>query len=316
MTTWISMIARALRRTVPVFALLGGLVVWTTGCGTLSGVPRSSLKAPVISSKAGTFTLPAKCVEEAAVFYEYSKAQRNGWIDSALTCINQTYAVFVANLRKSETAWGIGTGIADLVFKVASSLTPSAGVKANYAAASLLITGTDTIITKEAFLEQTVAALTAAMDANRKKALVPIVAGMQADVSAYSIGLAHEQLLAYQRAGSFIEGLKFVTTIAQANEDLSTQQITDIPLVKAMNAAQTAKRDCLIAVLQGIPQADQAKLFAAYQVIEPGAVNRSTASQLAAEIALKQYLAHDEAFDNRLIAELKNQKLSVPCEGG
>jgi hypothetical protein len=291
------------------------LAVLATGCATLSGVPDSSLKAPLITSQ-DEYTLPAECLSQAKIYYLYTKAQRNGWIDGALSCINETYDRFVTELRRSETAWGISTGIADLVFKVASSLTPSAGVKANYTAASLLVTGTDEIINKEAFLEQTVAALTAAMDANRKKALVPIITGMQGDVSAYPIGLAYEQLLAYQRAGSFIEGLKFVTANAREEEDASTRAISEIPENKALSKARTASRACLTAVLQGTAPANQGKLFAAYRQVQPDATNPASVGQLVADITMKHRFEDDEAFDEGLSAAMRNQGLTVPCGGG
>lgn len=285
-----------------------------SGCQTLYGVPTGAIKAPTISTSE-RFNLPSDCTGKSTFNYPYNEQQRNAWIDVTMGCITDNYNIFITELKRNEVVWGISTGILNLVFGVASSLTPSAGVKANYAAASLLVTGTNEVIDKEAFAERTVDALIAAMNANRSKAVVPIIRGMSAGVEDYPIALAQDHLYAFQRAGSLMEGLQFVTAQAQGAIEKSNYDLKGIPENKAIVAAELSQRGCLTAVLQGITQADQPKLFAAYRALNPGATNPATVGELAAHIAIHHRFEHDVTFDTQLIAELKRQGFTVPCGG-
>lgn len=294
-------------------ALLVGVAL-LAGCQTLSGIPKSAVKAPVINTT-DSFSLQSNCTGDSTLSYRYDKIQRNAWINATMGCITDNYNAFAVGLKRSEVGWGISTGILNLVFGVASSLTSSAGVKANYAAASLLVTGTNEVIDKEAFAERTVDALISAMNANRAKAMIPIVKGMGSDIDSYPIAVAHDHLCALQRAGSLMEGLQFVTANAQNAIQQSNDELAGITENKALNDAEAATRGCLTAVLQGIKQVDQSKLFDAYKAVHPAATDQPTVGELAAHIAIEHRFPPDTVFDAALITELRNQGIAVPCGG-
>ncbi|NOT87456.1 MAG: hypothetical protein HOP03_04655 [Lysobacter sp.] len=295
------------------------LVAMLCGCQSLIGMPKSDVKPPLVTENANKFTLQTECNTQATLRYTHDTKERNAWINNAMTCINDNHHEFVRELRRSEAGWGIATGITTLALGIASSLTPSSGVKANYAAASLLITGSDEVINKEAFLEQTVTALIAAMDANRKKALVPIIRGMSASVDLYPIGLAHEDLLAYQRAGSLMAGLTFVSANAQTSIEESNTELAKLRENVPLTDAETKRRECLTMVLEAIKiahkETDQPRLYAAYRNVHPSAVNLASVSDLVEEIKIKHRFHDDKAFDEALIEQLKKQGFTVPCGG-
>lgn len=284
------------------------------GCQTLSGVPKSSVRAPTISSDTNVeFTLPADCAGQSIFRVGYTRQERNAWIETTMGCITDNYNTMIADLKRSEVGRGIASGILNLVFGVSSSLTSSAGVKANYAAASLLVTGTNEVIDKEAFGKQTVNALISAMNANRAKAMVPIIHGMSADVDQYPASLAQEHLYTLQRAGSLMEGLQFVAANAQRVVDKSQDDIANIPLNKAISETEAARRGCLTVVLQQLTDNQKGQLERAYEAIVNGGLKAETIDELNSHIAFNHRLNHDAQFDNQLIAELKKQGINIPC---
>lgn len=290
-------------------------------CKTLSGMPRSSVTSPTIAT-AGAFTLPGNCRKSATLGDTYTKKQRNAWIETSIICVDDTYNKLATALQRNKAAWAIAGGILDLGLNVASSLTPSAGVKANYAAASTLLTGSRDIIDKEAFLKQTVAALTAAMNAKRKEVLVHILRGMQAETEEYPLAIAYGDLLAYQRAGSFLGGLSFVETASQEQLEDSIADIEDIAEVEEMSEAAIVIRGCLTKFLQKMPETEHTKLFASIQAIDSKFKDTGTIAELVrAIIETKRdpkYQRGDaiEKFDKELIVQLTKAGINVTCEEG
>ncbi|QWP76683.1 hypothetical protein J5226_24420 [Lysobacter sp. K5869] len=170
-------------------------------------------------------------VPPAALVAAYTMESRNAWIESMLIKIDADYFGVERKLQDKRTRLNIGASTAALLFNVASSLTGSAGVKANYVAANSLATGTQNIVTKEEFHDQTVATLVAAMRARREQAFATIRIGMTKPTGEYLLAEAHRDLLAYEAAGSLQQGMKFVVEVTEKQAaqavDQSKQDIAE-----------------------------------------------------------------------------------------
>jgi len=245
---------------------------------------------------------------------DYDEKERNAWIEIHLACVDDHYDKFVKQLQQSKAGWAIGTGIMDLTFKVASSLTQSAGVKANYAAAGTLLTGSYGVIDKEAFLEKTVSALTAAMDAKRAKAFEPILRGMQGDRTNYPLSVAFRDLLAYQRAGSLIAGLSFVEAAAEKQVDLSKAEIEKIQGISPLTPEQRIFSGCLSDLLLSLKELDRDAILNAITPINTSfrSKNFSTA-ELVEQISKTYRLPPNPAFDKKFSDQLKAAGIDVNC---
>ncbi len=281
----------------------------------MKGMPDQTVRMDYYPSPASTVVKSAPLLESSIGSTElplrrgYSDVERNAWIEQHLIFVDRAYAQFVAGLQASRTGWGLGAGILDLAFGVASSLTPSAGVKANYAAASTLLTGSYAVITKEAFIEKTVSALVSAMDARRKAAVVQIRRGMLLDERAYTASAAHADLLEYQRASSLVGGLSFIETAAQKDIEKSVADIGEL------TPEGRVLRVCVKDLLFGLKEQDHAKFLAAIRVIDPKFKDEASTADLA-QAFNETRLALDAAYDTRVLDALRAAGLTQSKCGG
>lgn len=281
-------------------------VLGLQACATLQGMPAQSVALQWPRSVNDAVPLSNEIVRGRE---GYSSEERNAWIEANLISVNKDYNAFVTNLQQNRAGWAIGTGILDLTFDVASSLTPSAGVKANYAAASALLTGSYAVIDKEAFLEKTVSALVSAMNARRKEALVAILAGMRLSTDQYPLAVAHEDLLEYQRSGSLLSGLSFVESASKEKEEDAADAIKT---ATALNTSERSLRRCITLAVQAVPDAKKDQLKTAAGALDPTALGKSTLSEIRNVISSFR-LNPDPSQDRQFHAELKKQNLIGDC---
>lgn len=229
------------------------LVAIATGCATGSRT-KFHVQAPVSP-------IPAAKSLDYLLEHGYSLQSRNGWIEQNVIRINASYYEFEADLQKSRSTLGIGTSTAALLFNVASSLTLSAGVKANYVAANSLATGTNQIVTREQFMEQTVSTLIAAMRGRRATAFAFIRIGMSKPEGEYTLSEAHRDLLDYASAGTLQEGMKFVLDTTEKASDASEEKASnEIERAVAYTDEERQLTYCISKSLQALRDDDLPRL--------------------------------------------------------
>lgn len=280
------------------------IIATVCGCATMHGMPKQGVSLQLANQSD---------VGADQVAFDYSVEVRDQWIESNLISIDGLYDDFVTELQKSRNGWSIGAGILDIAFGVASSLTPSAGVKANYAAASTLLTGSYAVINKEVFYEKTVSALVAAMDARRKSVLLQIRTGMQQDKKTYPISAAHEHIRAYQRASSLIGGLSFVE--AAASESIKNDESDIAELRPLTDAADRVVRECVTKVLNRLTESEHAKLFSAIRRVDDQMPDGANVSDLLSSIKMDRAIRDDPNHDKKLLQSLSDEGL-VKAECG
>lgn len=293
------------------FVLLAFLA---SGCASLSGMPDRTVARPVFTTLQTSEEIKIPACVGPSLPSNYDQVQRNFWIEVYLVCVDDQYDKFIEQLQQTKTQWAIGSGILDLTFKVASSLTPSAGVKANYAAAGTLLTGSYTVIDKEAFMEKTVSALTAAMDAKRKDALLPIFRGMQQAPTQYPVAVAFRDLLAYQRAGSLVAGLAFVETAAEKDVMESDKEIEDIQAIRSLSPIQRKRSECLSTVLNGLKASQRDSLLRAIRSLDSSfAASKEPIEKLLELVQTKHRFNNQAAFDEEFANLLEVAGIPVNC---
>lgn len=174
----------------------------------------------------------AKEVATAAAreLYEARSDQtaRNDVIQRRLMIIDQAYQNYVTGLRQEKTRSDFITGISAIALGLAGTLTSSAGVKTNYAAAGTLLAGGTVLANKTLYYEKTVMALAAAMDASRAEIRLKIYTSMRSGTSEYTAADAYEDLLAYERAGTLISAIGYVQDSATKSLAATQEHIQSI----------------------------------------------------------------------------------------
>jgi hypothetical protein len=94
------------------------------------------------------------------------------------------------------------------------------------------VTGSRAIIERDYFYEKTVPALVAQMNAERKKALIPILNGMARSIDDYSIVAAISDLDDYYQVGTFagaINAIQADANVKEAAQNVTINEITKVP---------------------------------------------------------------------------------------
>lgn len=167
---------------------------------------------------------------------------RNKFIIGRLTLINLRYLEFIRNLTSDRQLLESAVGMAVLGLNLAGTAVPLAQTKTILSAISAGITGSKGVIDKNYYFEKTIPALVAQMNAERQKALTPILQGIQASLKDYPFENAVVDLDNYYNAGTFTGAVQSIQADAAKKED---KAITDnkkvIPLATAAQTAQKGK---------------------------------------------------------------------------
>jgi hypothetical protein len=159
-----------------------------------------------------------------------SEKARNEFIVGRLTLMNLRYLKFIRNLTSERQLLDSATAITAMGLGLAGSMVPLALTTKILAAVSAGVAGTKEVIDKNYYFEKTIPALVAQMNAERQKALTPILEGMQKDIQQYPLGKAVVDLNNYYIAGTFAGAIQSI----QADASLTEQKAKDINLILTM----------------------------------------------------------------------------------
>jgi hypothetical protein len=185
--------------------ILGALLAMllTAGC-TTAGAPH----APVTSftARSDLDTLKAKFASATSIADYYSqpetKERRNAFIAGRLVLYDLAYVDWVSRFRFGRAAESTILDTATLGVSQAITLLGGARTKEVLGAIGAAISGTRSAYEKNFFDEQAAGAVAAQMNAERRAALIPIMAGIRAGIEDYPMIAALTDLNAYQAAGT------------------------------------------------------------------------------------------------------------------
>lgn len=240
--------------------LLGLVLCTLNACVSIP--PKSKVDSPEAAVPTGRVS--------QLLLANYDQNARNAWIEFNLIQVDSAYYAYERNLQAARSRWNLSTATSALLFNIASSLTPSAGVKANYVAANSLATGANAIVSREEFFEQTVNSLVAAMRARRAEARKVIRIGMSRPVAEYGLSDAYQQLLEYENAGTVTQGMSFVVA---ATETASKEKVEE------------ARQEIARAVVYS--EEEQQLSYCVSESLDIGPATRTSLGQLLASLGVQ-----------------------------
>jgi hypothetical protein len=151
--------------------------------------------------------------------------RRDAFIVGRLTLYNLQYIKFISQFDLEVAQLDSAFDITKLGVDLATTLVPGATTKAILGAVSGGLTGARISLEKNFFEQKTIQALVTEMNAQRKTALVPIVAGLKQNVADYPLASAVVDLDRYYQAGTLTGALQGVQTDAAAQDAQAQSKI-------------------------------------------------------------------------------------------
>jgi hypothetical protein len=192
------------------------LLVFFTGCRSISGYP----KQPVKTSKE---VKALKQYFSPDVYHTFQTADlaaktsfRNEVVEARLRVINLYYLELEKALTVERNVENIGVDAAAIGTALAASVIGGEEAKSIMALISGGLVGLKGSIDKHLFYEKTMPALVAQMRAERAKVLVRIREGLKLDATKYSLATALDDLDEYAAAGSIPGAINAVVSTAGA----------------------------------------------------------------------------------------------------
>lgn len=182
-------------------AVLLGLLL--AGCST-TGTPHAPETS--FTARSDLDALKAQFASATSIADYYSKPEtrerRNAFIAGRLVLYDLAYVDWVSRFRFGRAAESTILDTATLGVSQAVTLFGGAGTKEVLGAIGAAIAGSRSSYEKNFFDERAAGAIAAQMNAERKAALVPIIAGTRAGIEDYPMTAALADLASYQFAGT------------------------------------------------------------------------------------------------------------------
>lgn len=191
------------------------------------------------------------------------KLLRDEYVNARITAINLHFGTFEKALFREGVGAGIGTDWIKLALGGAGALY--AGASQALSAATAGIEGAKASFDKQAFFENTVTTLFAAMDANRKTVLVKIRQGLRQLVANYPLTQAMADLEDYYNAGTIPGALISINADSGAKAEKADAIL--FPKITKEAVTEAAFRD-RVDLRQAIDGLDAAKAKALITKIE------------------------------------------------
>ncbi|MGH7833608.1 MAG: hypothetical protein ACREQK_08185, partial [Candidatus Binatia bacterium] len=162
--------------------ILAGLLA---GCSTLrhGGAPEPSFNAEKDLEQLAKEFEPGESIRD---FYKSPTVDaRNKFITGRLTMMNIRYIQFIRQLTTDRQLLDTAGAMLVLGMNIAGASVAAASTKTVLAALSAGVGGSKEIVDKNYFFDKTIPALVGQMNAERKKALVPLLVGLKASLEDY-----------------------------------------------------------------------------------------------------------------------------------
>lgn len=167
--------------------------------------------------------------------------RRNEFIAGRLTLYNLEYIEFIKRFRLSKAQEHAAFDLTQIGLGVATTLVAGERTKTILGSVSTALTGARSSYEKTFFDDQTTAALITQMNAERKVALIPILAGAKSSIDDYPLTQAIADLAEYQLAGSIDGALRGVQKDASAKDIKATALIDQYRTVSFRPDNSTAR---------------------------------------------------------------------------
>jgi len=217
-----------------------GVVVISTSCATLSGAPT----APFDQSKYTSTDSPLSLTPEDLdlLINAPDEPTRNRLLRRLFSDIDVRYLDFAGGVVAGKNRFEFGKNILTLSSSIASSLTASAGVKANYAAFSALLSGGGAQVDSNFLFNQTSLALVSTMDAQRAIVLAEVRTSMAQSIQEYPGQTAFGDAIRYFRSGTLASAARDLQKAAAAEASKNEELVRNIAIPTDAQVAYSIKR--------------------------------------------------------------------------
>lgn len=243
--------------------VLAGLLV---GCSTVryGGAPEPSFDADQDIEQLAKIFQPGDSISQ---FYANPTVDgRNKFITGRLTLMNIRYIQFIRQLTTDRQLLDTAGAMLTLGMNIAGAAVGAASTKTILAALSAGVTGTKEVIDKNYYFDKTIPALVGQMNAERKKALIPILAGLKAGLDDYPFAQAVTDLHNYYFAGTFAGAIQAIQADAAEKEQRQDQIIATLT---PLSVEQVADKAALTRAIAPLGAADLPKIQKAIQILDP-----------------------------------------------
>lgn len=196
------------------------------GCSTLryGGAPEPSFDVDKDLEQLAKEFEPADSISK---FYKFQASEkdekkveqaRDKFITGRITMMNIRYIQFIRSLTSEKALLDTATALLTLGLNLAGTSVGAASTKTVLAAISAGMIGSKEAVDKNYFFDKTIPALVSQMNAERKKALVPLLLGIKHTLDDYPFAHAVTDLNNYYMAGTFTGAIQGIQADAAAKE--------------------------------------------------------------------------------------------------
>jgi len=250
--------------------LIWVLVLTTTnilaGCATIryGGAPEPSFDVDKDLEQLAKQFEPGEAISE---FYKApSVAARNKFITGRVTMMNIRYIQFIRGLTTDKQLLDTATAMLTLGLNIAGASIPAASTKTVLAAIAAGVGGSKEVVDKNYYFDKTIPALVSQMNAERKKALIPLLIGAKTtSLDDYGFEQAVTDLNDYFLAGTFtgaIQGIQVDSAAkAQRQDDI-------IATLTPLTAEHVANKQALTKAIATLGAQDLQKIKQAITTLD------------------------------------------------
>ena len=210
---------------------------------------------------------------------------RDKFISGRLVMMNIRYIQFIRQLTSEKQLFDSATEMLKLALSLAGTAVDSAATKTVLSAIVAGLTGSKATIEKNYYYEKTIPALIAAMNAERKKALVSILTGVRGSLDDYPFPQAVTDLHSYYHAGTFAGAIQAIQTDAAIKEQSKDQVIATLSPV---TEEHVLTKESLTRAIGKLGPNDLEKAKTALRLIDPNFAPANTLDDV--KLQLQSYV--------------------------
>lgn len=280
-------------------------IVLLASCATFQGAPKPPFDQSKFLGDASPLTLTPEQLDE--LIHAVDESSRNRLLRQLLSDIDLRYLDFSSGVVASRNRFEFSKNLLMLSSSVASSLTESAGVKANYAALSTLLSGGGAQLDSNFLFSQTSLALVSTMDAQRAVVLAQIRTSMGQSIQEYPGQTAFGDAIRYFRAGTLASAAQELQKSAAGKAAEEEAIVRNIAIPTDAQVARSIERgESFVGFVDDPANTD--KVRAALMALDVDGIDATTAAEDVRAAAKRYYRRHGPSGNAEdLIDELKKQ---------
>lgn len=289
-------------------------LAFLAGCATFNGAPSPPLTSDLVEAE-GSFR-PVDQLKFLA--NPADAAERNAAALKLVALVDVRYQEFRTELEangkhsRSFTAWTRS------FITVAATLTNSSGVKDNYLALTTLLNNGEEVYSREYLFEQSLSALIAQMDANRKSQLAVIRESLELPLDTYPGQAALADVMDYFHAGTLNGAIRGAQRAAGREERASDEKLRVLRVSTPQQRQQNHDRiDQMERFVASLSSDNLDKLFAHVRASNDpdngfaAAANMTDRRRLMRQLLIEHRRLHYADFDAMFLA-LRAANFQIP----